>query len=64
VESRNVVVPDPRRLSTTRIAEILAGRYEQQEATLVKSHVPDSSDVPELGGGIGFIKNQGGYLGA
>jgi len=59
-----VTVPNPRRLGVLRTAEILAGRYEQQEATLVKSHVPDSSDVPELGGGIGFIKNQGGYLGA
>jgi len=55
VESRNVVVPDPRRLSTTRTAEILSGRYEQQEASLVERYVPDGSDVLELGGGIGFI---------
>ena len=55
VESRNVVVPDPRQLGTARTAEILAGRYEQQEATLVERYVPDGSDVLELGGGIGFI---------
>jgi len=50
-----VVVPDPRQLGTARTAEILAGRYEQQEATLVERYVPDGSDVLELGGGIGFI---------
>ena len=55
MESRNVVVPDPRQLGTARTAEILAGRYEQQEATLVERYVPDGSDVLELGGGIGFI---------
>ena len=53
--NQDVTVPNPRRLGVLRTAEILAGRYEQQEASLVERYVPDGSDVLELGGGIGFI---------
>jgi FkbM family methyltransferase len=55
VASQGVTVPSPRELGVFRTAEILAGRYEQEEAELVKAYVPDASDVVELGGGIGFI---------
>jgi FkbM family methyltransferase len=55
VASRGVTVPSPRELGVFRTAEILAGRYEQEEAELVEAYVPDACDVLELGGGIGFI---------
>lgn len=55
VASPGVTVPSPRDLGIFRTAEILAGRYEQKEASLVERYVPDGSDVLELGGGIGFI---------
>jgi len=55
VVNRGVTVPSPRELGVFRTAEILASRYEKEEAELVEAYVPDGCDVVELGGGIGFI---------
>lgn len=55
IVNQDVTIPNSRRLDLLRTAEILAGRYEKEEATLADEWVPDGSDVVELGGGIGFI---------
>jgi FkbM family methyltransferase len=54
VWSEGVLVPPHPRIGTLVLAKIIRERYENDECRLIREHVPDGSNVVDLGAGIGF----------